>query len=66
MSKALLFGKIAEPELIAINFNNRFRDEVERGHVKVYPKLWNLIPYGKTNEEVSRIPRILTVYQKLR
>ena len=51
MSKALLFGKIAEPELNTINFNNHFQ---------------NLRPYGKTNEEVSRIPRILTVYQKLR
>ena len=45
LSEDLLFDEIAEPELIAINLNNHFCDgmsEVERGHVEVYSKLWNL------------------------
>ena len=69
MSKDLLFYKIAEPELIAVNFNNQFRDrigEVERGHFEVYPKMWKLRSHDKTNGEVSRIPKLLTAYQKLR
>ena len=59
MSEDVLFRKIAEPELIAINFNNHLRDrmgEVERGRVEVYPILWNLRHYDKTYGEVPRIP----------
>ena len=69
MSQDLLFGKLADSELIAINFNNHFGDrmgEVEREHVKVYPKFRNLRPYDKTNREMSRIPILLTAYRKLR
>ena len=42
MSEDLLFGKIAEPELTVVNFDDHFRDrmgEVERGHIEVFPKL---------------------------
>ena len=63
MSKTFLFGKVAEPERIAIKFNDHFRDPM----VEVYPKLWKLILYDKTNGKVSRIPRLMTAeYQKLR
>ena len=51
-SQDLLFEKIAEPEMTAINFNGDFRDrmvEVERGHIEVIPKLCNLRPHDKTN-----------------
>ena len=61
MSEDLLFGKIAEPEMTVVNFDDHFRDrmgEVDRGHVEVFPKLWNLRPYEKTNGEISRIPRL--------
>ena len=69
MSKDLLFEKIAEPEMTVINFDDHFRDrmgEVERGHIEVFPKLWNLRPYDKTNGEITRIPRLTTAYHKVR
>ena len=69
MSEDLLFGKISEPEMTVINFDDRFRDrmeEVDRGHIEVFPKLWNLRPYDKTNGEVTRIPRLTAAYRKLR
>ena len=69
MSVDLLFKKIAGPKLIAINFNNHFRDrmgEADGGHVEVYPKLWNLRPSDKTNGEIFRILRLLSACQKLR
>ena len=53
MSEDLLFAKISEPEMTVNNFDDHFRDrmrEVERGHVEVFPKLWNLRPYDKTNQ----------------
>ena len=61
MSEDLLFAKISEPEMTIINFNDHFRDrmgEVERGHIEVFPKLWNLRPYDKTNGEITRVPRL--------
>ena len=69
MSEDLLFGKIAEPEMTVDNFDDHFRDrmgEVERGHIEVFPKLWNLRPYGKTNGEITRIPRLTAAYHKVR
>ena len=47
MSEDLLFAKISEPEMTVINFDDHFCDrmgEVERGHIEVFPKLWNLRP----------------------
>ena len=69
MSEYLLFGKIAEPEMTVVNFDDHFRDrmgEVERGHIEVFPKLWNLRPYDKTNGEITRIPRLTAAYHKVR
>ena len=69
MSKDLLFGKIAETEMTVVNFDDHFRDrmgEVERGHIEVFPKLWNLRPYDKTNGEITRIPRLTAAYHKVR
>ena len=51
MSEDLLFAKISEPEMTSINFDDNFRDrmrEVDRGHIEVFPKLWNLRPYNNT------------------
>ena len=67
MSEYLLFTKISEPEMIVINFDDHFRDrmgEVERGHIEVFPKLWNLRPYDKTNGEITRVPRLTAAYHK--
>ena len=69
VSEDLLFAKISEPEMTVINFDDHFRDrmgEVERGHIEVFPKLWNLRPYDKTNGEVTRVPRLTAAYHKVR
>ena len=69
MSEDLLFAKISEPEMTAIKFDDRFRDrmgEVGRGQIEVFPKLWNLRPYNKTNGEITRIPRLMASYHKVR
>ena len=63
MSEALLFAEISEPEMTAVNFDDLFCDrmgELERGHIEVFPKLWSLRAYRKTNGEVTRIPRLMT------
>ena len=69
MSEDLLFAKISEPEMTVINFDDHFRDrmgEVERGHIEVFPKLWNLRPYDKTNGEMTRVPRLTAAYHEVR
>ena len=40
--------------------------EVDRGHIEVFPKLWNLRTYDKTNGEITRIPRLIAAYHKVR
>ena len=69
MSEDLLFAKISVPEITVINFDDHFRDrmgERERGHIEVFPKLWNLRPYDKTNGEMTRVPRLTATYHKVR
>ena len=69
MNEDLLFAKLSEPEMTVINCDDQFRDrmgEVDRGHIEVFPNLWNLSPYDKTNGEVTRIPRLTAAYHKLR
>ena len=69
MSEDLLFGKIPEQEITVINFDDHFRDrmgEVDRGHIEVFPKLWNLRPYNKANGEIKGVPRLTASYHKLR
>ena len=69
MREDLLFAKISEPEMMVINFDDHFRDslgKVDSRHVEVFPKLWNLRPYDKTNGEITRIPRLTAAYHKVR
>ena len=69
MSEDLFFANISEPEMTVVNFDDHFRDcmgEVDRGHIEVFPKLWNLRPYDKTNGEITRIPRLTAAYHKVR
>ena len=69
MSKDLLFAKISEPDMTVINFDDRFHHrmgEVDRGHIEVFPKLWNLRPHDKTDGETKRFPRVKAVYHKVR
>ena len=64
MSEDLLFAKISEPEMRVINFDDHFRDrmgEIERGHVEVFLKLWNLRPYNQ-----SACARVTAAYHKVR
>ena len=32
----------------------------------MFPKLWNLRPYDKTNGEITRVPRLVAAYHKMR
>ena len=69
MSEDLLFAKISEPEMTVINFDDHFRyrmGEVHRGHIEVFPKLWNLRMHDKTNGEITRNPRLMAAYHKVR
>ena len=69
MSEDLLFAKISETEMTIPNFDDHFRDrmgEVERGHIEVFPKLWNLRAYDKTNGEITRVSRLTAAYPKKR
>ena len=55
--------------MTAVDFDDHFRDhigKVDRGHIEVFPKLWSLRPYDKTNGETTRIPRLMFRYQKVR
>ena len=68
ISEDLLFAKISEPEMAVIKFDDHFRDrmgEVDRWHIEVFPKLWNLRPYDKTNGEVTRTPQLNAACHKL-
>ena len=70
MSEDLLFAKISEPELTVVILDDHFRSrmgEVDRGHIEVFFKFWNLRPYDeKKNGEITRIPRLTAAYHKVR
>ena len=69
MSEDLWFAQISEPEMTVVNFDDHFRDcmgEVDREHIEVFRKFWNLMPYDKTNGEITRIPRLTAAYHKVR
>ena len=65
MSGDLLIAKISELEMTDDHFLDRM-GEVDRGRIDVFPKLWSLRPYNKTNDEITRNPRLIASYQKLR
>ena len=69
MSEDLFFAKISEQEMTVINFDDQFRDrigELDRGHIEVFPKLWNLRPDKKTNGEATRILLLMASSHKVR
>ena len=58
MSENRLFAKISEPEMTVINFDDHFRDkmgEVDREHIEVFLKLWNLRPHDKRTAKSQEI-----------
>ena len=65
MSEDLLFAKMSEPEMTVINFRDRM-GEVDRGHIEVFSKLWNLRPYDKTTGVITRFIRLTAAYHKMR
>ena len=68
MSEDLLFAKISESEMTVFNCDDHFRDRmgaVDRRHIEVFPKLWNLRPHDNTNCEITRIPRLMVAYHKV-
>ena len=54
-----LFGRIAEPGWLLMDFNNNFKCRMGRedlSHVQFSPKLWNLRPVVKDSGEAMRVP----------
>ena len=69
MTEDSLFAKVAEPNMTAVSLNNKFRDRMSKedgGHHEVFPKLWILQTYDRTNSEITRIPRLLGPYHRTR
>ena len=53
-----LFGRIAEPGWVLMDFNNKFKCRMGRedlSHVQFNPKLWNLRPVVKDSGEAMRV-----------
>ena len=54
-----LFGRIAEPRWMLMDFNNNFKCRLggeEISHIQFNPKLWNLRPVVKDSGEAMRVP----------
>ena len=54
-----LFGRIAEPGWVLMDFNNNFKCRMGRedlSHVQFNPKLWNLRPVVMDSGEAMRVP----------
>ena len=69
ISEDLLFAKTAEPDIKAVSFNDHFLDRMgkkDRRHTEMFPKLWKLRPYDRTNGEITRLPCLIVPYQKMR
>ena len=60
-----LFGRIAEPGWVLMDFNNIFKCRMGRedlSHVQFNPKLWNLRPVVKDSGEAMRVPLLPEAY----
>ena len=54
-----LFGRIAEPGWVLMDFNNNFKCRMGRedlSHIQFNPKLWNLRPVVKDSGAAMRVP----------
>ena len=54
-----LFGRIAEPGWVLMDFNNKFECRMGRedlSHIQFNPKLWNLRPVVKDSGAAMRVP----------
>ena len=60
-----LFGRIAEPGWVLMDFNNNFKCRMGRqdlSHVQFNPKLWNLRTVVKDSGEAMRVPLLPEAY----
>ena len=60
-----LFGRIAEPGWVLMDFSNHFKCRIGRedlSHVQFNPKLWNLRPVVKDSSEAMRFPLLPEAY----
>ena len=60
-----LFGRIAEPGWVLMDFNNNFKSRMCRddlSHIQFNPKLWNLRPVVKDSGEAIRVPLLAEAY----
>ena len=60
-----LFGRIAEPSWVLMDFNNKFKCRMGRedlSHVQFNPKLWNLRPVVKDSGAAMRVPLLPEAY----
>ena len=60
-----LFGRIAEPGWVLMDFNNNFKCRMGRedlSHIQFNPKLWNLRPVVKDSEAAMRVPLLPEAY----
>ena len=60
-----LFGRIAEPGWVLMDFNNNFKwrmDHEDPSHIQFNPKLWNLRPVVKDSGAATRVPLLPEAY----
>ena len=60
-----LFGRIAEPGWVLMDFNNNFKCRMGRedlSHIQFNPKLWNLRPVVKDSGTAMRVPLLPEAY----
>ena len=60
-----LFGKIAEPGGMLMDFNNNIKCKMggeDLSHVQFNPELWNLRPVVKDSGEAMRVPLLPEAY----
>ena len=60
-----LFGRIAEPGWVSMDFNNHFKCRMgheDLSHIQFNPKLWNLRPVVKDTGAAMRVPLLPEAY----
>ena len=65
-SEDRLFGRIAEPGWVLMDFNNNFKCRMGRedlSQVQFNPKLWNLRPVVKDSGDAMRVPLLPEAYE---
>ena len=61
-----LFGRIAEPGWVLMDFNNNFNCREDFSHIHFNPKLWNLRPVVKDSGAARRVPLLPVAYAHMK